>query len=175
MHSIITWDEFNWNWNNLSNIYTVLTIIVATALIQFSHNFGQNLLSKMRLLIKLRLFFKSGCYYSRYGKICHQIVKIKVLIFIKNLYTLLFTQLRTKKNYIRSHIFFSKHDFWLFYNHALPVLSLKKFSIIERITFWNILQSAENITYFVTQPQNRIKWLFENYVQDAFMQQQRST
>ena len=34
---------------------TVLTIIVPVAIIHFSSNFGQNLLSKMRLLIELRL------------------------------------------------------------------------------------------------------------------------
>ena len=42
---------------------------MAAAIIQFLRNFGQNLLSKMRLLIDLRLLFKSGFYYSRYEKI----------------------------------------------------------------------------------------------------------
>ena len=36
---------------------TVLTIIVPAAIIHFSRNFGQNLLSKMRLLFELRLLF----------------------------------------------------------------------------------------------------------------------
>ena len=44
-----------------------MNIIVAAALIHFSHNFGQNFLSKMRLLIELRLLFASGYYYSRYN------------------------------------------------------------------------------------------------------------
>ena len=44
-----------------------MNIIVAAALIHFSHNFGQNFRSKMRLLIELRLLFESGYYYSRYN------------------------------------------------------------------------------------------------------------
>ena len=38
---------------------TVLTIIVAAALIHFSRNFGQILLSKMRLSIEVRLLFEA--------------------------------------------------------------------------------------------------------------------
>ena len=43
------------------DLNTVETLIRTAALIHFSRNFGQNLLSKMRLLSN------SGCYYSRYG------------------------------------------------------------------------------------------------------------
>ena len=47
---------------NLSTTYTVKTLITAAALIIFSHNFGQNLLSKKLTL--LWLLFKCGSYLS---------------------------------------------------------------------------------------------------------------
>ena len=52
---------------SLSKGTTVETLIRTAALIQFSQNFGLDLVSKMRLLIELRLLFESGYYYSGYG------------------------------------------------------------------------------------------------------------
>ena len=43
---------------------TLETITRAVALIHFSRNFGQNLVSKMQLLSELRLLFEGGSYYS---------------------------------------------------------------------------------------------------------------
>ena len=43
-------------------VNTVETLISAAALIDFSRNFCPDLLSKMRLLIELRLLFEDGTY-----------------------------------------------------------------------------------------------------------------
>ena len=44
------------------NLYTVETLISTAALINFSRNFGHDLLSKMRLLNELRLLIEDGTY-----------------------------------------------------------------------------------------------------------------
>ena len=128
---------------------------MAAAIIQFSRNFGQNLLSKLRLLIELQLLFKSGFCYRRYEKILSNLhfgfISIHATTFS---ITHAFSETSKRKIQFLLCLSFTKHQSWNqikltcpnlhhLYSYIHPCTYLEEANNDFRNTFcWNVCIST---------------------------------